>query len=271
MKQLNTFVVQSVEKFSCLNIYHCTSSSVADRQLAKWLSTSSMVKLAPKLFPHIGHWETALWLASGSVFNACGEGCLPLVPRSTEVSDSTLQLLMLALLSFLISGIMIFWRKSLDIGLRFLHVEHMGGKGDNILWPIIFPAGVFTFFFSFGRSWWWGNAGNGGSLVRSTGFLVLSNLVFCSFTCAFSGFVSGLAFALKWLLVLFASFCFVTGIWWVEFFLSTAPSFRFKLSLFIDCLHHAIPSTFTFPHWFKNFFKLSFTHTLYLLLFKVFT
>lgn len=46
--------------------------------------------------------------------------------------------------------------------------------------------------YTFGRSWWWGNGGNGGNLVRSTGFLVLSNLVFCSFTCAFSGFVSGL-------------------------------------------------------------------------------
>lgn len=153
MKQLNTYVVQSV-KFSSLNFYHCTSSSVADRQLAKWLSTSSMVKLlkkkmirsntklqiicgaisftlvipyfdfcvqfeqnvtinrnvylGPKLFPHIGHWDTALWLASGSVFIACGEGCLPLVSRSTEVSDSNLELLMLALLSFFISGIMIY-------------------------------------------------------------------------------------------------------------------------------------------------------------------
>lgn len=198
MKQLNTYVVQSV-KFS-LNFYHCTSSSVADRQLAKWLSTSSMVKLGPKLFPHIGHWDTALWLASGSVFIACGEGCLPLVSRSTEVSDSNLELLMLALLSFFISGIMIFWRKSSDIGLRFLHEEHMGGKGDNIpvLCPTIFPTEFLSFSLTFGRSWWWENGGNGGSLARSTGVRVLSDLVFSSCICAFSDFVSGLAFALKW-------------------------------------------------------------------------
>lgn len=83
------------------------------------------IYLGPKLFPHIGHWETALWLASGSVFNACGEGCLPLVPRSTEVSDSTLQLLMLALLSFLISGIMICNKFiSVDITVTFKFSEN---------------------------------------------------------------------------------------------------------------------------------------------------
>lgn len=83
------------------------------------------INLGPKLFPHIGHWETALWLASGSVFNACGEGCLPLVPRSTEVSDSTLQLLMLALLSFLISGIMICNKFiSVDITVTFKFSEN---------------------------------------------------------------------------------------------------------------------------------------------------
>lgn len=83
------------------------------------------IYLGPKLFPHIGHWETALWLASGSVFNACGEGCLPLVPRSTEVSDSTLQLLMLALLSFLISGIMICNKfLSVDITVTFKFSEN---------------------------------------------------------------------------------------------------------------------------------------------------
>lgn len=83
------------------------------------------INLGPKLFPHIGHWETALWLASGSVFNACGEGCLPLVPRSTKVSDSTLQLLMLALLSFLISGIMICNKfLSVDITVTFKFSEN---------------------------------------------------------------------------------------------------------------------------------------------------
>ena len=43
---MNTFV--AISECFCSHVYHCTSSSAADKQLAKWLSTSSIVNLSKK-------------------------------------------------------------------------------------------------------------------------------------------------------------------------------------------------------------------------------